>query len=267
MSLTKFAFDRIRYAIISGRLDFGEPLSETQIAKALGMSKAPVRAALIELRDKGLVHIVPQAGTYVFSPSAEDVRTMSHFRLLLEHEALHEAAKRRPQQLLVRLDDAVARMQRAVPARDWDMYTAADTAYHIAIMEESANPYLLKAYQLADGAHEAMRVRLQKGAGIRDRSFTEHVAMAKLVRAGKVTEACKILKAHILHINGSLDTLPATPDKITRRDYSTMRNYAEVFSGDGQRGDGAAPEPGRRGNARARNGRGQSAAKVRQRVG
>ena len=64
MSLTREAFERIREAIVSGALEFGEPLSETQIAKALGMSKAPVRAAFMELRDKGMVNIVPQSGTY-----------------------------------------------------------------------------------------------------------------------------------------------------------------------------------------------------------
>ena len=54
--MTSEAFERIRDAIVSGGLEFGEPLSETQIATALGMSKAPVRAAFIELRDKGLVN-------------------------------------------------------------------------------------------------------------------------------------------------------------------------------------------------------------------
>ena len=95
MSMTTEAFERIRDAIVSGGLEFGEPLSETQIAKAMGMSKAPVRAAFIELRDKGLVTVVPQSGTYVFSPTADDVRTMSHFRALLEDEALRESVARR----------------------------------------------------------------------------------------------------------------------------------------------------------------------------
>ena len=79
VSLTREAFERIREAIVSGALEFGEPLSETQIAKALGMSKAPVRAAFMELRDKGLVNIVPQSGTYVFSPTR---RGRSHVELI-----------------------------------------------------------------------------------------------------------------------------------------------------------------------------------------
>ena len=90
MSMTSEAFERIRDAIVSGALEFGEPLSETQIANALGMSKAPVRAAFMELRDKGLVTVIPQSGTYVFSPTVDDVRTMSHFRALLEDEALRD---------------------------------------------------------------------------------------------------------------------------------------------------------------------------------
>src|SRR5882724_2963792 len=122
MSMTTEAFERIRDAIVSGGLEFGEPLSETQIAKALGMSKAPVRAAFIELKDKGLVTIVPQSGTYVFSPTAEDVRTLSHFRALLENEALREAMKHRADVLLVRLDDAIARMKRALAAKNYEAY-------------------------------------------------------------------------------------------------------------------------------------------------
>ena len=58
-------------AIVTGKFEFGERLSEEQIARALGMSKAPVRAAFTDLRDMGLVSIVPQAGTYVIHANAQ----------------------------------------------------------------------------------------------------------------------------------------------------------------------------------------------------
>ncbi len=60
-SLTKAAYDRIRDAIVYGPLDLGEPLSENALATALGMSKAPIRAAMHELRVRGLVHVVPHS--------------------------------------------------------------------------------------------------------------------------------------------------------------------------------------------------------------
>ena len=230
MSLTREAYERIRDAIVSGALEFGEPLSETQIAKALGMSKAPVRAAFMELRDKGLVTIVPQSGTYVFSPTAEDVRMLSHFRALLENEAVQEAISRNPARLLAKLDAAIVRMKRAVTAQDWEIYRKADSAFHIAFLEESDNRYLLNAYYLGATALEALRVRLQRGQNnFRERSFNEHIDILRLLRAGEVGSACALLRTHILIINDSLHTFPLNPQKGSRKDQPPARNYAEIF--------------------------------------
>ena len=231
MSMTAEAFERIRDAIVSGGLEFGEPLSETQIATALGMSKAPVRAAFIELRDKGLVTIVPQSGTYVFSPSAEDVRTMSEFRALLENQALHEAVKARRDTVLARFDDALAAMRKAVQAKNWEGYRKADSSFHLAFVEECGNRYLLKAYHLTSTALEALRVRLQRGAGnFRQRSFQEHIQIATFVREGKVESAAELLRYHILVINEWVDTLTLTPGKGSRKDKADDRDYGAVFA-------------------------------------
>ena len=232
MSLTREAFERIRDAIVSGSLEFGEPLSETQIAKALGMSKAPVRAAFMELRDMGLVTIVPQSGTYVFSPTAEDVRTLSHFRALLEDAAVREAFERNRKRMLDRLEDATLRMRHAVAAQDWEIYRRADSAFHLAFLEESDNRYLAKAYNLGALALEALRVRLQRGQNnFRERSFSEHLDIVRLLRAGEVDRACGLLRTHILIINDSLDTFPLNPQKGSRKDQPLARNYPEIFGG------------------------------------
>jgi len=247
MSLTREAFDRIRNAIVSGGLEFGEQLSETQIAKALGMSKAPVRAAFIELKDKGLVNIIPQSGTYVFSPTAEDVRTLSHFRALLEIEAMREAMKRNRAALLPRLDEAIQRMRRSLSAKNFEAYGKADNAYHLTILEESGNRYLLNAYHLGAAALEALRVRLQN-SGFRQQSFNEHVEMARLLAAGKLGDAEKLMRLHILVINDSLESLPLAPAKGPR--VSPSRDYAMVFGRSPARGKGERRGGGRDGAAR-----------------
>ena len=244
MSLTREAFERIRDAIVSGALEFGEHLSETQIANALGISKAPVRAAFMELRDKGLVNIVPQAGTYVFSPTPEDVRKLSNFRALLEEEAVRQAMSLQPGPLLVKLDEAIARMKRARATGNWDIYRKADSSYHLAFLEESDNRYMLNAYHLGAAALEALRVRLQRGQNnFREQSFNEHIDMARLLRGGRIDEACAILRGHILVINDSLDTFPLNPQKGSRKGPSSPRNYAEVF-GQPHRRDGEPASDG-----------------------
>lgn len=217
MSLTRQAFEQIRDAIVSGELEFGEQLSEAQLATSLGMSKAPVRAAFMDLRDKGLVNVVPQSGTYVISPTAEDVRTLSHFRALLEHEAVHLAMAARRETLLAKLDDAIARMKRSMASKDWDIYRKADSAFHLAFLEESGNQYMLRAYHLGATILEALRVRLQRSGRFRDQSFGEHIEIANMLRDGDIDGACTLLREHILVITDSLDTLPLAPKETESR--------------------------------------------------
>jgi DNA-binding GntR family transcriptional regulator len=231
MSMTTDAFERIRDAIVTGGLEFGEPLSETQIANALGMSKAPVRAAFIALRDKGLVTVVPQSGTYVFSPTADDVRTMSHFRALLEDEALRESFRQQPKRVERRLRDAIEAMRKAIKSEDWDAYRRHDSSYHFAFLEESGNRYVENAYLLTSTALEALRVRLQRGeGGFRARSFQEHIAIADHIKAGELGKAAKLLRQHILIINEWVDTLPLGGDRASRKDKPEGRDYAAVFA-------------------------------------
>src|SRR5438874_2297289 len=82
-NLTRRAYEKIRAAIVFGRFDLGEPLSEMELGRALGISKGPVRAALGELQVKGLVEIVPQSGTYVFTATPSRIEALCDFRYVL----------------------------------------------------------------------------------------------------------------------------------------------------------------------------------------
>lgn len=230
MSMTTEAFMRIRDAIVSGGLELGEHLSESQIAAALGMSKAPVRAAFIELRDKGLVTVVPQSGTYVFSPSPEDVRAMSEYRVLLETRALRDAMGLAAQAALGGMEAAVELMRIALPAEDWDGYRRADNAFHLAFLERCGNPYILRAHDLTSSALEALRVRLQGGVGnFRMRSFDEHLEMIALLRAERVEFALEVLSRHIMIINEWVNTTPLNATRGSRKEKGGDRDYAKVF--------------------------------------
>ena len=114
---------------------------------------------------------------------------LSSFRALLEEEAVRVANKRNGPRLWVRLDEAIVRMRRAVAIKDWDAYRKSDSAFHHAFLEESENRYLLNAYHLGAPALEALRVRLQSGLNnFRERSFNEHIEIARLLRAGEVEQ-------------------------------------------------------------------------------
>jgi DNA-binding GntR family transcriptional regulator len=116
-SLTDLAVDRIRNAIVTGPLQFGEAISESAIAGMLGMSKTPVREALLRLKLEGLVVIHPQRGTFVFQLDETEVTHICQFRSMIECEALADAMKNGHAALVTaldaRLDDMAAAFQRA----------------------------------------------------------------------------------------------------------------------------------------------------------
>jgi DNA-binding GntR family transcriptional regulator len=234
VSLTRAAAARLREAIVSGRLAFGEPLSEAQLATAFGMSKAPVRAALIELREKGLVTIAPQAGTFVCSPTAEDIAKLSSFRCLIETDSMRRALSQHPDELFAALGEAVARMTKARERRRGADYIAADTAYHLAFITLSDNRYLAQAYDLISGIVEALRVRLFNASqSFREQSLADHIEILRALRKPDFAQALRIIEDHIMRTVRLVEIAPASPRKTARRATRTGEEYQELFRPDG----------------------------------
>ncbi|MEB3419073.1 GntR family transcriptional regulator [Salipiger marinus] len=230
MSLSKLAFTRIRDAIVSGDLAFGERLSEVQIAEALEMSKAPVRTAFLELRDRRLVTIVPQAGTYVFSPSREDVHEMSSFRAILETAGMRLSLQAARATVLDTLATTIPRMEKALGEGNWKDYEAADMEYHLAFINNSGNSYLPQAYDLTAPAIKALRVRLQAGTGAyRKQSFGEHKQILRHLEAGDPDQAAEALRAHIMVINEAKLDLPEKRGSRAKALNRSLEEYRQIF--------------------------------------
>ena len=83
----------LREMIIAGRLQPGETLVERQLAAMLGVSKTPVREALISLASTGLVEVSRNRGVVVRRPGADDIRKVFELRLLLEPWAIGRATE------------------------------------------------------------------------------------------------------------------------------------------------------------------------------
>jgi DNA-binding GntR family transcriptional regulator len=227
-SLTQQAYDRIRDAIVYGPLDLGEPLSENALAKALGMSKAPIRAAMHELRVKGLVQVVPHSGTYVFSPTKEEIEELCDFRTLLEAEALRSAMGRAPAALVAELDDVVARMRQADTATR-DAGRRLDSAFHQSFIGHCGNRYLADAYATIGHQVEALRHRFMDTTVFRQKAFAEHGEILDLLRAGRVTRAVGVLEEHIARTRQFQSTVTWSIGRSRRRDYR-FRSHAELFA-------------------------------------
>jgi len=134
---------QLRDAILHGRYKPGERLNESLIAREFKISRIPVREALIQLQETGLVMNMERRGMFVTQLSTEDVQRINSVRIILETEALKLARARMTPEIASELTALVNKMD----AWSGSMPEAAalDLHFHRMIWEASGNPYLVKS--------------------------------------------------------------------------------------------------------------------------
>ena len=196
-SLTNIVISRVRNMIIDGELELGSVLSERKLAEELNVSKTPVREAFAQLRNEGLVTIVPQSGVRVFTLSAKGVREMCEFRKAIETAALVASLKNDPAALEASIKAVVENMGKAQEAGDQPKYLALDTEFHLAFFEHCGNQYLKGAYALYSGKIAALRTHLANKPQHTSMSFEEHKEMLVAINRRDMARLEFILDEHI----------------------------------------------------------------------
>ena len=227
-NLTRSAYERIRSAIVSGQLDLGEALSEQDLANGLGMSKAPVRMALTELRVKGLVVTVPRSGTYVFTPTQAEIEALSEFRYWLEAHALRQAMGKLRVPFLETLRRTVAEMRKAIRSNHALAFKQWDTAFHRAFVHHCGNHYLIGAYETISDIVDALRYRCVDPMVATNRAFVEHQKILMALDAGKVNQAIRVLRPHIMRSKQAHAAVQPHSGRKRRRDYR-FRDYSGIL--------------------------------------
>lgn len=196
-SLVDVIEDRLREAICTAQLRFGQSLSEADLQ--LGVSRTPLREALTRLEMQGLVHVVPKRGTFVFEPTAADVAELAEFRLMLETSALEQSFARDRAGTLAELRQELRRMAGARAGGDTLAYALADTRFHEAFFAHCGNGYLSGAFRNVSGRISALRAHLTVPRPEEQvRSFAEHEAIVAAFESGTKKDIRKTLAGHIL---------------------------------------------------------------------
>jgi len=227
--LTQIAYEKILKAIVYGRLDLGEPLSENDLARALGVSKAPIRESLNELRLKGLVEVVPQSGSYVFSPTSEQIEELCDFRSLLETRAMRASMQNAPRSLIAELRKTAREMKRAYRMGDVFLSKRLDAEFHGAFLRHCGNRYLIQSYANIGHSVEALRHRFMDTAIYRNRAFDEHQEIVEALANSTINKAVDVLQDHIARTKEFQARVASTAGRLRRKDYK-FRDYSYVFA-------------------------------------
>lgn len=205
-SLAETALVHLRSLIVRGDLELGQPLSERQLADDLGISKTPVREALAQLRNEGLVLIYPQRGAFVFTLSAREVEAICEFRSAVESAALKLAIERDPEGFSAELEKIVTDMAAAQRRGDQRTYLELDTRYHAAFFTYCGNRYLRDSYERYVGKIAALRTHLAVKPLHTKMSFQEHQQMLETIKSRDVAGTIAILDVHIARTRETYST-------------------------------------------------------------
>jgi DNA-binding GntR family transcriptional regulator len=136
----------IRMAIISGKLKLGQHLTEASLSEQMAVSRIPIREALRQLEQEGLVKRYNNRGCFVTDFSESDVREVISLRSLLECMSIEWAAPRMTAADFAALREMIAEQRQAAKDRDFANLARLDMRFHEFICEKAQHSRLLKEW-------------------------------------------------------------------------------------------------------------------------
>jgi DNA-binding GntR family transcriptional regulator len=196
-SLVDIAYEQIRRRILDNLWPPGHRALEQEVALALGMSRTPVREAMVRLQNDGLVEVVPRHGMRVLAVSPSDMREIYEILTALECMAAEIVARRKPSdEALQPLIVATADMDQALAKDDLDAWAAADERFHASLVDLCGNRQLAATvWNYWDRAHRARMFSLRLRPKPVD-STREHMALVERLRAGDAVGAAEVNRQH-----------------------------------------------------------------------
>ncbi len=188
----KSAFKQIQQWIIDGTLHPGEKLNDLELAKALGVSRTPVRESLQLLEVQGFVEMFPGKATQVTEIERESITDLLPPLAALQALSAELAIPNMTEETIALLEETNEEFANAVHAKDDFAALKIDEAFHHIIVDAANNPYILSMLESLQ-AH-VRRLFFHNSIILTEKSIDEHAQIIQLIKdknGEKVTAAMR----------------------------------------------------------------------------
>jgi DNA-binding GntR family transcriptional regulator len=191
------AYAYLKETVLTDPAMQGKYLSEQDIADQIGVSRTPIREALLLLAAEDLVELVPKRGARVATPSGREITELMELRGIVERYAAQQVigAGRAP----VRELDAFLERQRGLSgASQAKEFIAVDHLFHATLVSAVGNTLLDRHYDgLRSRQIRAGVVALYNQRGRQEAVLDEHRAILDALAAGDAQAACAAIDSHL----------------------------------------------------------------------
>jgi DNA-binding GntR family transcriptional regulator len=216
-SLTDVVFDRLRDAVLDGRLKPGQWLRQETLAQELGVSQMPVREALKRLVAEGLAVRIPYKGVKVVEFSPEDIVDICTVRLVLEGLAVRLATPLITDEELERLKEDLRELEGCTSQDRIAQRRQLNDKFHLSICRASGRQYLIRLLEtlwrwfpsviLYEGAFRQEELVLAR----MDREVQEHWAILEALERRDARQAEEETRRHIQNLSQELTEVLGIP--------------------------------------------------------
>jgi DNA-binding GntR family transcriptional regulator len=197
-SLCEQVANQLRADILAGRRRAGEKVSEAQLAKHFGISRTPIREAIRQLQQEGLLEGKPNCGVRVAAVSDEIHQLVLPLRADVEVYALRRVFSHLQEEDFRKWEEILAKMEQAARDQDPFGFVEQDLAFHRFIVARAGQPALLNIWSTVVAP---LRWDLQKGFSDWSPQLLQiharHQVLLDLFRGGDQKAAVQGLKRHI----------------------------------------------------------------------
>ncbi len=222
---TAQVYSLMRRAIVNLNLAPGSNVNEKLICDQLGISRTPLREAILQLQSENLVSVVPNSGTYISKIDLQSVFDGQLIREALELKVVRLAASRMTPQFERALDFSMHQQKRMAADVDYDEFYILDEAFHAMICEFGSSAYIWKIINGAKAQLDRVRRMSYPLVSHLDVVLNEHMAVVDGLKQRDPEAAAAAMKDHIDRVFTMIRRLI-----VERRDYFAA-DAGEVLDG------------------------------------
>lgn len=197
VSLTDRTLKAVREGIRTGTLIPGELYSVYRLAEDLGVSRSPVRDALLRLAETGIVNFERNKGFRVVLPGPKELAEMISVRIALEVPAAQRAAHNIGNDVGNTLQTVYAAMERAAKNNDEPMFMNEDQQLHGVILKLADNSYVERVIETLRDAMRLVGASTIKGSRDLGAVLVEHRPIVEAISSGNALEAGRAMDTHL----------------------------------------------------------------------
>ena len=207
ISLKEKAYDILKELILTGRLEAGKLHNEKKLAELLGVSRTPVREALLELSREGMVTFVPSKGVEVQKITAKQIQEVFEIRKIIEGHIIQVITDQLTSSELNKIGKILSKQERMASKGDTVKFIEADKEFHIYLSSRTGNKRLEAILQnLRDQMH-LMGIRAIKNPSRIQQVIKEHQSIFSFLKQRNRKKAFEELLGHLQNTEKVLSSL------------------------------------------------------------